>query len=260
MEKDNPLINPNVIQNNNYSAFTKILVLEYSPEVGEALCYLLLSFGIKGISVINRDIALSTIKENTDIKMGIIDIDNKQAQGLKFISDLRKINNMSSFKVIAHTASTYKQIEPQLIRIGAVGYISKPFSGNKTFISLKNILSKIYFAGKEKRRHIRISPDPDELLRAHLRIKSYPALIHGKIINISLGGMAIDLLHPPARSFLKNTTYIPKIEFTLIFKRVHVSGIIVLTRGNIVAIHFHRLSGRNKWIIARYIFKKINSS
>lgn len=260
MEKDKTVANLKAAEDNNISAFPKMIVLEYSPSIGEALCYLLLSFGIKGIPAVNRDKALAELKNNPDIKMGIIDIDNKQAQGFKFISDLRKIDKISRFMVIAHTASAYKLIEPQLIRIGAIGCILKPFDENKTFLSLKNILSKIYFAGKEKRNHIRISPHPDELLRVHIRIKSCPSLIHGKILNISMGGMAVDLLHPPEAVFLRNDTYIPKIEFMLNFKQVHVSGIIVLTRGNIIAIRFRRLGGRNKWTIAHYIFKKINEA
>jgi CheY-like chemotaxis protein len=236
----------------------KMIILERNPELGKSLCYLLISFGIKGIPVCSREAALDACKWDAEIGMGIIDVDNKEVEGTQFIEEIKKIRHEKNFKIILHSASSMENIKENLVGPGIVGFIPKPFDEDATFNHIKNILSKIYFTGKEKRSHIRVKPDPDELLRVHFRCKLYSGLLFGRIININLNGIAIELLKSPSHEILKEGTPLPKIQFNLDYKEITAQGIIILERGMIIVVRFLSLSKRAKNIIARYIFKRIS--
>jgi CheY-like chemotaxis protein len=234
------------------------VILERTKELGEALTLLLLTFGLRGISVCTSGEALQVLQEDPNIHFGIIDIDNTSTGGLSFIREIRQREQFKDLKIIVHTAQKIKNIQKTLISLGVLGSIIKPFDETRTFLQLKKILGLIYFSGKEKRRHIRIKPEPDELARVQFLVKFYPHLIFGKILDISIGGMAIELLKSPPEAYIKKGIRIPKILFTLHYKQVTASGIIQLQRGKIIIIHFNPLPMKAKTVIARYIFKRIS--
>jgi hypothetical protein len=146
-----------------------------------------------------------------------------------------------------------------MTQLGVLGLLLKPFDQGETAHQLKNILSKIYFPGTEKRHHIRIRPDPGDLVRVHFKLKLYPHLVYGKILDISIAGMAVDLLKPPPRAFLTEGSFIPHLLFSLDCKQINASGIIKVERGKIIIINFYHLKPRVKNIIAGYIFKRIST-
>ncbi|MBN2443954.1 MAG: response regulator [Spirochaetales bacterium] len=237
----------------------EIIVLERTKELGNALALLLVTFGLKGIPVCSRAEAMDALQHYPDIQCGIIDIDNKSTEGLEFIADIRGNDLYKDIKIIIHTAQKINKIESTLIQLGVLGSIFKPFEETRTLHQLKKILSSIYFFGAEKRSHIRIRPEPDEIARVHFLIKYYPHLIYGKILDISMGGMALDLLKSPPAAYVKEGISIPQLLFTLDCKQISASGIIKLVRGKLIVIHFHPLQNNAKTAIARYIFKRISA-
>ena len=66
------------------------LVVESALTVREALCYVLLSFGIRGVPAANREAALQAIASGTQIEGAIVDIDNKDVDGIALIQELRE--------------------------------------------------------------------------------------------------------------------------------------------------------------------------
>ncbi|MBN2531536.1 MAG: response regulator [Spirochaetales bacterium] len=235
------------------------IVLEHSLKLGKDISLLLLTFGIKGLPVCTLHEALEAIKRFDTIKFCIIDIDNKSTEGVRFIQEIRQDEHYKDLKIIVHTIQKINQIQSKMAQFGVLGLLSKPFEPAKTSNQIKQILSKIYFPGAEKRHHIRIRPDPDDLIRVHFKLKLYPALVYGKILDISITSMAIELLKSPPRAFLKEGTYIPRLLFSLDYKQISASGIIKLERGKIIIINFHQLVSRAKNTIAGYIFKRIST-
>lgn len=234
------------------------IVLERTQELGKDLSLLLLTFGLKGIPVCTRQEALEVLKRYNTIKFCIIDIDNKSTEGIRFIKEVRQDAHYKDLKIIVHTIQKINQIQLKMPQLGVLGSLLKPFEQTKTSFQLKRILSKIYYPGTEKRHHIRIRPDPDDLVRVHFKLKIYPHLIYGKILDISIAGMAVELLKSPPRVFLKEGTFIPHLLFSLDYKQINAPGVIKLERGKIIIINFHQLGASAKNVIARYIFKRIS--
>ncbi len=234
------------------------LVVEASSNVRESLCYVLLSFGIKGLPVSNRQAALSTLQENSEIEGAIIDIDSKEVKGIELIKELREDDNTRAIKIIIHTVQSNKDFVIQMVELGVVGYLLKPYNEEDVFPKLKNIFAKIQ-SHNAQRKHIRVKPDPEELLRLHFRLPAHPNLISGKILDISVGGAAVEIFNlPEAEGLLKPGIKIPQVQFTLSSRQFSPSGRVILVKGKLLALRFEDLSTGEKTSLARYVFKRIS--
>ncbi len=235
------------------------LVVEGSLSVREALCYVLLSFGIKGVPVSTRTAALEVLGENPDIKGAIIDIDNQEVEGSLLISEMKEKEETRGIPIIIHTVQASKDFVLKMIELGVTGYLLKPFREDAARAKLAAILDKLS-DHDANRKHIRVKPDPQEMIRVHFRLPSFTHLVSGKIIDISLGGVAIELFNPPPESqVLAVGSRIAKLQFALGPKELSPSAIIVLVKANIVAMHFETLNPADKTALERFIFKQISS-
>ncbi len=234
------------------------LVVEGSLSAREALCYLLLSFGIRGIPVSNRAAAWSVIEEGAAVQGAIVDIDSPEVEGSQFLKELRENEKTKGMPVIVHTVQAGREFVLQMIESGIVGYLLKPFREDTARPKLAAILGKI--ADHDiQRKHIRVKPDPQELIRVHFRLPGHSALVSGRIIDISLGGMAIELFNPPDPSHLAVGTRIGKLQFSLGTRELEPSAMIVLFKANLLAVRFENLVPADKTALGRYIFKRISS-
>jgi CheY-like chemotaxis protein len=234
------------------------LVVEGSLSAREALCYLLLSFGIRGVPVSTRSAAWGQIEESTDIHGAIIDIDAKEVEGARLITELRENEKTRGLPIIVHTIQAGKEFVMRMIELGIVGYLLKPFREETAKSKLASILDKIADHNTQ-RKHIRVKPDPQELIRVHFRLPGHSALVSGKIIDISLGGMAIELLNPPDAVYLGIGTRVGKLQFSLGPRELSPSALIVLYKANLLAMRFESLVPADKTALERYIFKRISS-
>ncbi len=232
------------------------LVVEGTPAVRESLCYVLLSLGIKGVPAANRKEALDTLKSQPDINVAIVDLDSKEVQGEALLSDLREACQPGRPQVIVQSVQSNRELVVRVMEYGVAGYLVKPYKDKELYEKLKKVLERCQVPN-ERRRHIRVRPDPDELLRLHFKLSSKPGMISGKIIDISVGGVAIELLNPPEPGLLKPGVQIPALQFTLDRRQFAPPGKVVLFREKLLALHFDYLTIAEKTSLARYVFKRI---
>jgi DNA-binding response OmpR family regulator len=232
------------------------LVVEGTPAVRESLCYVLLSLGIKGVPAANRKEALDTLKSRPGINVAIVDLDSKEVQGEALLSDLREACQPGCLQVIVQSVQTNRELVVRVMEYGVAGYLVKPYQDKELYEKLKKVLERCQVPN-DRRRHIRVKPDPDELLRLHFKLPSKPGLISGKIIDISVGGVAIELLSPPEPDLLKPGVQIPSLQFTLDRRQFAPPGKIVLFREKLLALHFDYLTVAEKTSLARYVFRRI---
>jgi two-component system chemotaxis response regulator CheY len=235
------------------------LVVEGSLSVREALCYLLLSFGIKGVPVATRAAALEILESNPDINAVIVDIDNQEVEGSRLIQEMKENESTRGLPVIVHTVQASKEFVLKMIELGVTGYLLKPFREDAARTKLAAILDKLSDHNAQ-RKHIRVKPDPQEMIRVHFRLPSINHLFSGKIIDISLGGLAIELFNPPPEAQgLAPGGRIAKLQFALGPRELSPSALIVLVKANVVALRFENLSPADKTALERFIFKQISS-
>jgi len=174
------------------------LVVEGTPAVRESLCYVLLSLGFQGLPAANRQEALDILKRQPDINVAIVDLDSKEVQGEALLRDLRASGKPNGPKVIVQSVQSSRELVVKIMEYGVAGFLLKPYQDKEIYEKLRKVLEHCQVPN-DRRRHIRVKPDPDELLRLHFKLSGNPSLISGKIIDISVGGVAIELLNPPPR-------------------------------------------------------------
>jgi two-component system, chemotaxis family, chemotaxis protein CheY len=234
------------------------LVVESSLSVRESLCFVLLSFGVRGIPVPDRPGAMDALKKGDTIDGAIIDIDNKSVDGVQLINDLKGSEHTRGMSIIVHTVQSSKELVMSMVDLGVAGYLLKPFKPETAKSKLAVIFSKLS-THNSQRRHIRVKPDPDEMVRVSFRIPNESHLVSGRIVDISLGGMAVELFNPPATEIFSSGIMLSQMKFALSGKEISPQASVVLFKSKVLAVRFDSLSPSDKQSLERYIFKSISS-
>jgi len=234
------------------------LVVESSLTVRESLCYVLLSFGIRGVPVPHRTAANEALSRGEKLDGAIVDIDNRDVDGVALIEELKTAEATKGMSVIVHTVQTSKDVVMRMVDLGVAGYLLKPFDPDSAKAKLTTIFAKLA-THNSQRRHIRVRPDPDELARVSFRMGKPPALLSGRIVDISLGGFAAELFNPPETNLPGPGAPLSRIEISLAGKVLTPSASTVLYKSRVLATKFDILNPADKRTLERYIFKRISS-
>jgi CheY-like chemotaxis protein len=234
------------------------LVVESSPQVRESLCHVLLSFGVRGMPVADRVGAMAAVAKAPSIDGAIVDIDNRDVDGPALIDELRAGESTRGIPIIVHTVQTTKDAVMKMVEIGVAGYLLKPYLQEAARTKLAAIFAKLA-THNAQRRHIRVKPDPGELARVSFRVGPPPQLVSGRIVDISLGGMAVELFNPPPAELVAPGAPLSRVTFTLPGKELAPSASVVLLKARVLAMKFETLSPADAAALERYIFKSISS-
>jgi CheY-like chemotaxis protein len=234
------------------------LVVESSLQVRESLCHVLLSFGVRGIPVANRTAAMEALGKDDVIEGVIVDIDNHQVEGMRLIKELKDGESTRGIPVIVHTIQSSKDTVMKMVELGVVGYLLKPYAPETSRAKLASVFAKLA-THNTQRRHIRVKPDPGELARVSFRLSPSKQMVSGRIVDISLGGMAVELFNPPSAELLAPGTPLPKVTFSLPGKELAPSASVVLLKSRVLAVKFETLAAADAAALERYIFKSISS-
>ncbi len=237
----------------------EFLVIEESPAVRDKLCYILLSLGIKGVPLSTRQQALDLLRRGERFDGAIIDVDSSEVDGFRLIQELKEGEGTQSIRIIVHTIQSQKEFVLRMVEMGILGYLLKPFDEKDASAKLKKILEKTVTSHNEARKHVRVRPDPEELLRVHFKVSNYPNMVGGKVVDISLGGVAIEMFTLLPEGILTAGRIVPKIQFTLTGHTFTPSGQIVLARAKFLALRFIGMKQADKIALARYISKRISA-
>jgi len=234
------------------------LVAEATQSIRESLCYVLLSLGIKGIPVSNKQEALETLQSNEAVGGAIIDLDSREVDGVNLIAELREKESTQHLSIIAHSVQSSKELVNKMMESGVIGYLLKPYNGKDASQKLKKVLAR----GNNhhiQRKHIRVRPDPDELLRLHFKLPGNPSLISGKVVDISVGGVAVELFNPPSPGVLVPEMQIPNIQFTVNRKAFSPPGKVILFKEQLLALRFDYLNPGERSALSKYVFKRLTA-
>jgi DNA-binding NarL/FixJ family response regulator len=234
------------------------IVVENSPDVRESLCYLLLAYGIQGLPAANAEQALKILTENSEVDAAIVDVDNQAVGGVQLLKDLKA--KSGRIQLIVHSVQDSRSFLQGMTEYGVHGYLLKPFDEERTAAGLRKLLLEPLFTANEKREHLRVHPDPSDLMRVSFRITASSRLLSGRVANISMGGVAIELFNPPPPDSIRVGWRIPRLDFTLNTRPMGPSGVIVLYQKRILAVRFEVMNRQEKTSLARYIFRRLTAT
>ena len=236
----------------------KFLVVEGSGSAREAIALALLPRGIKGLPVANRLAAWEVLRADTSIQGAIVDVDDRAVEGARLVEEIKADEGTRGISVIVHTAQPNRTFVMRMIESGAAGFLLGAFTPQTGPDRLDRALARL--SGHDRqRRHIRIRPDPGEMVRVSFRSPGGTALLSGLVIDISLGGMAIELLNPPPGGPPGTGVRIPLLSVALTGREITPAGTVVTSQGRTIAVRFETLSDDDRSALERYIYKRISA-
>jgi CheY-like chemotaxis protein len=241
-----------------YDRPVKFLVVEGASAAREAIALALLPRGIKGLPVANRLAAWKALRADTAIQGAIVDVDDRAVEGVRLVEEIKADESTRGISVIVHTAQANKTFVVRMIETGAAGFLLGAFTPQTGPDRLDRALARL--AGHDRqRRHIRVRPDPGEMVRVSFRLPGGNALLSGLVVDISLGGMAIELLNPSPDGAPGTGVRIPRLSISLTGRELAPAGTVVTSQGRTVAVRFEALGDEDRTALERYIYRRISA-
>jgi DNA-binding response OmpR family regulator len=235
-----------------------VLVYERDDATRSSLCYLLVSLGIRGIPAATLAEARETVASDTSMAGAIVDTDQDHSDGMELIRFLRDHPAHGKTPIIAHSSATNRSFVGAMARFGNVRYLSKPFQEEMTKRRLEAIFSGIGQAFREKREHIRVRPDPEELLRASVRLEEQERIFGVRVLDLSLGGAAIELLTPASIDEFTSGQRVADFAASVLGRDFHATGTILKRQDRLLVVRFNELSDQDTVALSRYIFSRMS--
>jgi len=236
----------------------KFLVVEGSEASREAVARSLLPRGIKGLPVASRLAAWEALRADTSIQGAIVDVDDPAVEGARLIQEIKADEATRGISVIVHTGQANRSFVVRMIDAGAAGFLLGSFTPRTGPENLDRALARL--SGHDRqRRHVRVRPDPGEMARVSFRHPGGTSLLSGRILDISLGGMAIELLNPPPGGQPGPGARIPQLSVAVTGRELSPAGVVVTSQGRTLAIRFEALGAEDQTALERYIFKRISA-
>ena len=185
-------------------------------------------------------------------------MDNRDVGGVELLETLKP--RADSIQLIVHSVQSSRQFVESMTVYGVRGYLLKPFGEERTASGLRRLLLEPALGDQEKREHLRVHPDPSDLMRVSFRITASSRLLSGRVVNISMGGVAIELFNPPPTESIRVGWRIPRVEFMLNTRPMTPSGVIVLYQNRVIAVRFEQMGRQEKTSLARYVFRRLTAN
>jgi two-component system chemotaxis response regulator CheY len=236
----------------------KFLVVEGAPASREAIARTLVPRGIQGLPVADRLAAWDALRADTTVQGAIVDVDERAVEGVRLIEEIKADESTRGISVIVHTTQTNRAFVVRMIEAGAAGFLIGAFTPKTGPDRLDRALARL--AGHDRqRRHIRVRPDPGEMVRVSFRLPGGNALLAGLVVDISLGGMAVELLNPPSDGAPGTGTRITRLSISLSGRELSPAGVVVTSQGRTIALRFESLGDEDRTALERYIYRRISA-
>ncbi len=221
----------------------------------EMLKSVLLNYGIVCHTAETPDKAYDTIN-NTGSQFLFIDLDFTDGKSFDLLDIINNDSTQSGLFILATSIETSPKMIKKIQLYRIVSFIIKPLT--KDTVSTKvNLLLDKFRDHFPARKHVRITPEQDELLTLFFRLKDRKRL-SAKIIDISLGGLAFELYTDYESPELTKGGLIEHLIFEVNNKQVDADAKIVNKSGTFMAINFTHFYEKSYEALVKYIMKKVS--
>lgn len=229
----------------------KCVIYTFSEAFTSQLAIDLIPKGFEPIELQSEQEVLTYAKEFSDIQLLITEIINED-----FLGNIRQINKDVKLFLLFHSS-----LKPQdllkLSRMGVhalIAYRENPRAlADET---IENVI-KNQIISTDRRMHVRIQPTDYERFEASIFLKGLNRFVHGRLIDISAGGAAIQLNDSIEASMLElEKVYSPVV--------LHVTGMEIKTlarlkgkRDDLAGFKFENVEPKDIHNIASYIHMRL---
>jgi response regulator RpfG family c-di-GMP phosphodiesterase len=217
----------------------------------------LLSMGIISFQIEKPEKVIETI-ESKKINFLFLDFDFAENSSYKLMEDLNSLNkegNSSIYVISTSFNSNKKFIDDMKKYSNVISIIAKPIERETVRNKIILILDK-FKENFPRRKHIRVKPDDDELMRVSFRLKNNKYL-SAKVIDISLGGLAALLYTKYESPELSDGLLLEHMVFEAGLKEIDVDAKIITKKDTFLAVNFTHFYHDSYTYLTKYIMKKL---
>lgn len=238
------------------NALNTVCILLSNNKDSKLAADVLIKFGMASKIANDFNEAYNILKSNNfDILFIDFDFSNQASQ--EFITKLNNDKILTNISLIGTANNVDENLIKSLMSYKLLGFIIKPLLANKIQQQLTIIMNKHHKSYQEKRKHVRIIPPAEDMIRASITLKNKKR-ITAKVIDLSLGGIALELYNNYNSEELKQGKLIEHLIFSTLTKEIDVDVLILDIKEKVLAMKFTHFYNNSYANLSRYIMKNIS--
>ncbi len=236
----------------------RLLVYDSSQQVREGFIITLLSSGYEVVVIKDKRELLTSLAKKP-FSLAIIEVDETDKEMLQLIKILRSDEKYENIKIIVHILDPSKQFVIDMLKLGIVGYLLKPFNEKEIVQRLHTILEKAN-VDMPQRKHVRVKPAPTEVITVAFRSPVTHKIVSGKATDISVGGVAFTLTSTVEDSEIQIRQIVNNFQMQIGSARVSSSALVTAKKGSACAVLFHKISDFDLNVLCKYIYERLTNT
>lgn len=233
-----------------------ICIILSSPKFSKIAANISLNYGLAVKTAENPGEAYEFFTESSFSYL-FLDFDFANESAFELMDRLKEEGRLENCYLLATSHNSNEEFIKKVMSYPLVGYVKKPLDFEQLQDKLKEVLEKFYDGFNEKRTHVRIVPPKVDVIVASMVLKSRKRLA-ARVIDISLGGIAIELYAPYDSDEVRAGKLIEHLVFNTTAREVDVDALIVTKRGKFLAFKFTHFYNNSYAALSRYIMKNIS--
>lgn len=233
-----------------------IIMVNISTKLKDFLTLKFLTLGIE-LYINEQPKEIEKILEEKGCGYLLITMNQMSSPWFNFLAQLKEHRSDDFFKLIVFSEKTDRDFIQALLLIGVVGVIPGTLEVEEIYKRLEKLVN-LKNSDSEKREFLRITPRKNDDLVANLSIPNSSMIISAKIINISMGGMALQVSSTGEARWLSSGQVIESAQIRINGKIGMTAMKIVGVKETFVGARFMRPTDYFLNLLGRYIVDRMS--
>jgi len=222
--------------------------------------FLTLKFLSMGLEIYIGDSpkAVESILEKKGKGYLFVRVDQLNSNWLQFLARLRQYKPDDSFNLLILSDKSDREFIQTLLLLNVTSLIPGNIEQEEIYKRLHKVLTS-GDVGHEQRQFQRVTPRENDDISINLSVPNSSTIITGKIINLSIGGIAIQLSGTGEARWLGNGLVIESAQIRMNGK-IGMTGLkIVAIKDTIIAAKFMRPTEYFFNLLGRYLLERLST-
>jgi response regulator RpfG family c-di-GMP phosphodiesterase len=216
---------------------------------------ILLNMGIVSIYGETPEAILNILKNNK-IDFMFVDFDFANNISFELMDKIKADTSLSNLFIIGTSYNSNEKFIKQLQRYYIISFMVKPLTAE----NIRDKIQKIVLKFKDhfpKRKHVRVEPTENELVRTSFQLKS-GKFLSAKVLNISLGGLACELYTSFDSDQLQPDSLLQPVIFEVGNREIEVDAMVITKKDRFLSMTFIKYYKNSYDSLTKYIMKKLS--
>lgn len=233
----------------------RILILDSNSQIRDGFIMNLIPAGYEVVTIKENKEILTTLAKKP-FNIAIIEVYEEDLTTIQIIKIMRTDKRYENIKIIVHVLNPSKQFVIDMIKLGIVGYLLKPFNEKEIVQRLSLILERACVDMPE-RKYVRVKPLPTENISIAFRSPVTHKVISGKATDISASGLAFNITSEVSDEEVQIKQVINNFQVQIGSSRTSMTAVVIVRKGTACTVLFKKISDFDLNTLCRYIYERL---